>query len=121
LVFDEHSVEDLLGFGDRTLRSCGDVTGSDEGPKKDVGETVAKQRTKDGDGTNGSALPKLPSKLCNENKADTPAESSNLVSGEAASPVIIRRTSPIVCRGSYCAVFEGPGLDRFCRRLPRLR
>src|SRR5579859_7781851 len=47
----------------------------DAGPKKEVGDTVARPRDKDG--TDGSALPKLPSKLSNKNKADTSAESSS--------------------------------------------
>jgi VWFA-related protein len=47
----------------------------DEGPKKDVGETVAKPHGKDGDGTGD--LPKIPSKLSNKNKADVPADSSS--------------------------------------------
>src|SRR5438105_7767147 len=37
----------------------------EEGPKKDVGETVAKPRKKDGSDTD---LPKIPSKLTNKNK-----------------------------------------------------
>jgi Ca-activated chloride channel family protein len=45
----------------------------DEGPKKDVGETVAKPRKKDA-GTADSDQPKIPSKLSNRNKADLPPE-----------------------------------------------
>ena len=45
-----------------------------EGPKKDVGETVAKPRKKDGGGTEAeSDLPKIPSKLSPKNKPDIPA------------------------------------------------
>src|SRR5258707_4088190 len=43
----------------------------DEGPKKDVGETVAKPRKKD-TGTADSEQPKIPSKLSNKHKADNP-------------------------------------------------
>jgi VWFA-related protein len=45
----------------------------DEGPKKDVGETVAKPRKKDAS-TADSDQPKIPSKLSNKNKADLPPE-----------------------------------------------
>jgi Ca-activated chloride channel family protein len=45
----------------------------DEGPKKDVGETVAKPRKKDASATD-SDQPKIPSKLSNKNKADLPPE-----------------------------------------------
>jgi VWFA-related protein len=45
--------------------------GQDEGPKKDVGETVAKPRKKDAP---DSEQPKIPSKLSNKNKADLPPE-----------------------------------------------
>jgi len=45
----------------------------DEGPKKDVGETVAKPRKKDAS-TADSEQPKIPSKLSNKNKADLPPE-----------------------------------------------
>lgn len=45
----------------------------DEGPKKDVGETVAKPRKKDA-ATADSDQPKIPSKLSNRNKADLPPE-----------------------------------------------
>ena len=45
----------------------------DEGPKKDVGETVAKPRKKNA-GTADSDQPKIPSKLSNKNKADLPPE-----------------------------------------------
>ena len=45
----------------------------DEGPKKDVGETVAKPRKKNA-GTADSDQPKIPSKLSNRNKADLPPE-----------------------------------------------
>ena len=43
----------------------------DEGPKKDVGETVARPRKKDAP---DSEQPKIPSKLSNKNKADLPPE-----------------------------------------------
>jgi VWFA-related protein len=43
-----------------------------EGPKKDVGDTVAKPRKKD---AGDADQPKIPSKLSNKNKADVPAES----------------------------------------------
>jgi Ca-activated chloride channel family protein len=43
----------------------------DEGPKKDVGETVAKPRKKDAPDAD---QPKIPSKLSNKNKADLPPE-----------------------------------------------
>jgi Ca-activated chloride channel homolog len=42
-----------------------------EGPKKDVGDTVAKPRKKD---AGDADQPKIPSKLSNKNKADLPAE-----------------------------------------------
>ncbi len=42
-----------------------------EGPKKDVGDTVAKPRKKD---AGDADQPKIPSKLSNKNKADVPAE-----------------------------------------------
>ena len=45
----------------------------DEGPKKDVGETVAKPRKKDASAPD-SDQPKIPSKLSNKNKADLPPE-----------------------------------------------
>jgi Ca-activated chloride channel family protein len=44
----------------------------DEGPKKDVGETVAKPRKKDARAPD-SDLPAIPSKLSNKNKPDLPA------------------------------------------------
>ncbi|HWB99027.1 MAG TPA: VWA domain-containing protein [Bryobacteraceae bacterium] len=45
-----------------------------EGPKKDVGETVAKPRKKDsGSSDSDSDLPKIPSKLSPKNKPDVPA------------------------------------------------
>src|SRR5258708_38124487 len=43
----------------------------DEGPKKDVGETVAKPRKKDAPAAD---QPKIPSKLSNKNTADLPPE-----------------------------------------------
>jgi len=47
----------------------GALVAQDEGPKKDVGETVAKPRKKDaGDTGPDSDLPKIPSKLSNKNK-----------------------------------------------------
>lgn len=45
----------------------------DEGPKKDVGETVAKPRKKDASAPDADQ-PKIPSKLSNKNKADLPPE-----------------------------------------------
>ena len=45
----------------------------DEGPKKDVGETVAKPRKKDASAPD-SDQPKIPSKLSNKNEADLPPE-----------------------------------------------
>lgn len=45
--------------------------GQDEGPKKDVGETVAKPRKKDAPDPDQA---KIPSKLSNKNKADLPPE-----------------------------------------------
>lgn len=42
-----------------------------EGPKKDVGDTVAKPRKKD---AGDADQPKIPSKLSNKNKPDVPAE-----------------------------------------------
>ncbi|HUJ21448.1 MAG TPA: VWA domain-containing protein [Bryobacteraceae bacterium] len=62
----------------------------DEGPKKDVGETVAKPRKKDGGTPDDSDLPKIPSKLSNKNKADLPADApsfkveTNIVSVDVA-------------------------------------
>jgi Ca-activated chloride channel homolog len=44
----------------------------DPGPAKDVGETVAKPRKKDGSDSSGADLPKIPSKLSNKNKNDLP-------------------------------------------------
>ncbi len=44
----------------------------DEGPKKDVGETVARPRKKDA--PPDADQPKIPSKLSNKNKADLPPE-----------------------------------------------
>lgn len=43
-----------------------------EGPKKDVGETVAKPRKKDGSGD--ADLPKIPSRLSKKDKPDIPEE-----------------------------------------------
>jgi VWFA-related protein len=47
--------------------------GQDQGPSKDVGETVAKPRKKDA-GTADADIPPIPSKLSNKNKADLPPE-----------------------------------------------
>jgi hypothetical protein len=44
----------------------------DPGPAKDVGETVAKPRKKDGSDSSDADLPKIPSKLSNKNKNDLP-------------------------------------------------
>jgi Ca-activated chloride channel homolog len=49
------------------------LVAQDEGPKKDVGDTVAKPRKKDA-GTADSDLPKIPSKLSDKNKPDLPPE-----------------------------------------------
>ena len=49
----------------------------DDGPKKDVGETVAKPRGKDADGAGAADLPKIPSKLSKKNNPDTPEDSSS--------------------------------------------
>jgi Ca-activated chloride channel homolog len=61
----------------------------DQGPTKDVGETVAKPRKKDGDASDAD-LPKIPSKLSNKNKNELPEGSpsfkveSNVVSVDVA-------------------------------------
>ena len=47
------------------LAVAGALVAQDEGPKKDVGETVAKPRKKD---AGDAELPKIPSKLSNKNK-----------------------------------------------------
>ena len=47
------------------LALAGALAAQDEGPKKDVGETVAKPRKKD---AGDADLPKIPSKLSNKNK-----------------------------------------------------
>jgi VWFA-related protein len=44
----------------------------DQGPQKDVGETVAKPRKKDAGDTSDSDQPKIPSKLSNKNKSELP-------------------------------------------------
>ncbi|MBZ5596520.1 MAG: VWA domain-containing protein [Acidobacteriia bacterium] len=44
----------------------------DQGPQKDVGETVAKPRKKDSGDTGDADQPKIPSKLSNKNKAELP-------------------------------------------------
>jgi Ca-activated chloride channel homolog len=62
----------------------------DQGPAKDVGETVAKPRKKDGSDSSDADLPKIPSKLSNKNKNDLPEGSpsfkveSNVVSVDVA-------------------------------------
>jgi Ca-activated chloride channel homolog len=62
----------------------------DQGPAKDVGETVAKPRKKDGSDASDADLPKIPSKLSNKNKNDLPEGSpsfkveSNVVSVDVA-------------------------------------
>jgi len=53
---------------------AGLLAAQDEGPKKDVGETVAKPRKKDTDAAPADELPKIPSKLSNKTKADLPPE-----------------------------------------------
>ena len=61
----------------------------DEGPKKDVGETVAKPRKKDASAADADQ-PKIPSKLSSKNKADLPPEApsfkvdTNVVSVDVA-------------------------------------
>jgi VWFA-related protein len=54
----------------------GVLRAQDQGPKKDVGETVVKPRSKDGGNTGDSDLPKIPSKLSNKNKADVPEDAT---------------------------------------------
>jgi Ca-activated chloride channel family protein len=54
------------------LALAGALLSQDEGPKKDVGETVAKPRKKDASAPD-SNLPAIPSKLSNKNKPDLPA------------------------------------------------
>ncbi|HZT31550.1 MAG TPA: VWA domain-containing protein [Bryobacteraceae bacterium] len=50
------------------------VSNAQEGPKKDVGETVAKPRKKDAGSTDSDTeQPKIPSKLSPKNKPDLPA------------------------------------------------
>jgi len=44
----------------------------DQGPQKDVGETVAKPRKKDAGDSGDTDQPKIPSKLSNKNKAELP-------------------------------------------------
>jgi Ca-activated chloride channel family protein len=62
----------------------------DQGPAKDVGETVAKPRKKDGGGANDADQPKIPSKLSNKNKNELPEGSpsfkveTNVVSVDVA-------------------------------------
>jgi len=62
----------------------------DQGPAKDVGETVAKPRKKDGSDSSDADLPKIPSKLSNKNKNDLPEGSpsfkveTNVVSVDVA-------------------------------------
>jgi len=56
------------------LSVAGLLPAQDEGPNKDVGETVTKPRSKDGDNTGD--LPKIPSKLSDKNKADVADDST---------------------------------------------
>jgi len=62
----------------------------DQGPAKDVGETVAKPRKKDSSDAGDADLPKIPSKLGNKNKNDLPEGSpsfkveTNVVSVDVA-------------------------------------
>jgi VWFA-related protein len=64
--------------------------GQDQGPAKDVGETVAKPRKKDGSDSSDADLPKIPSKLGNKNKNELPEGSpsfkveTNVVSVDVA-------------------------------------
>ncbi len=56
------------------LLALSQVSVGQEGPKKDVGDTVAKPRKKDTGGSDAeSDLPKIPSKLSPKNKPDVPA------------------------------------------------
>jgi VWFA-related protein len=56
------------------LFALAQISDAQEGPKKDVGETVAKPRKKDTGGAGGETdLPKIPSKLSPKNKPDVPA------------------------------------------------
>jgi len=55
------------------LLALGEISSAqDQGPAKDVGETVAKPRKKDGGDTSDADLPKIPSKLSNKNKNELP-------------------------------------------------
>jgi VWFA-related protein len=54
-----------------TLLALAAVSIAQEGPKKDVGDTVAKPRKKD---AGDADQPKIPSKLSNKNKADLPPD-----------------------------------------------
>ena len=56
------------------LSVAGLLPAQDEGPNKDVGETVTKPLSKDGDNTGD--LPKIPSKLSDKNKADVADDST---------------------------------------------
>ena len=62
----------------------------DQGPAKDVGETVAKPRKKDGGDASDADQPKIPSKLSNKNKNELPEGSpsfkveTNVVSVDVA-------------------------------------
>ena len=56
------------------LSVAGLLPAQDEGPNKDVGGTVTKPRSKDGDNTGD--LPKIPSKLSDKNKADVADDST---------------------------------------------
>jgi VWFA-related protein len=49
----------------------------DEGPRKDVGETVAQPHGNGGDTATPADLPKIPSKLSNKNKTDAPEDASS--------------------------------------------
>jgi len=78
--------------------------GQEEGPKKDVGETVAKPRKKDG-GTGEADLPKIPSKL--KNKGELPEGSpsfkveTNVVSVDVAVLDNKGRFIPNIPRGNF--------------------
>jgi Ca-activated chloride channel homolog len=56
------------------LLACEGVSVGQEGPDKDVGETVAKPRKSDADATPDPNLAPIPSKLGNKNKVDLPPD-----------------------------------------------
>jgi VWFA-related protein len=83
----------------------------DQGPQKDVGETVAKPRKKDAGDTGDTDLPKIPSKLGNKNKAELPEGSpsfkveTNIVSVDVAVLDNKGHFIPGIPRGNF-RVFE---------------